>query len=163
MYLTHAHTHTHTWLMDADPTGCVRFKLLNSSSTGTSSSLDSTVDTRLAGMGGTSSWSLLSVAGRCDSNISHVYAKGEGSTTPTACSIGNTHNEGGGRTKIHVVTTGGYRQKNYLKHAPRMCLTFTLVGTEEQGQRSWRENIACNLVQHHRNAYANAQLSTAKW
>lgn len=50
---------TRTWLIEAEPTGCVRLKLLNSSSTGSSSSLDSTFDTRLAAMGGTSSWSFL--------------------------------------------------------------------------------------------------------
>lgn len=48
-----------TWLIDADPTGCVRLRLLNNSSGGVLSSRKSTLHTRLAGMGGTSSWSLL--------------------------------------------------------------------------------------------------------
>lgn len=48
-----------TWLIDADPTGCVRLRLLNNSSGGAWSSRKSTFHTRLAGIGGTSSWSLL--------------------------------------------------------------------------------------------------------
>lgn len=49
------HSREITWLIDADPTGCVRLKLLNSSSAGASSSRDSTLDTLLADIGGTSS------------------------------------------------------------------------------------------------------------
>ncbi len=66
--------HAQTWLIDADPRGWVRLKLLKSSSAGTSSSLDSTLDTWLAVIGGTSSWSFLAAEVRCDWEAEHRHA-----------------------------------------------------------------------------------------